>query len=103
MPVSGRELHGVSSGRSNLREHDPEMPPAITSRKVLAEAAGVSTVPLYECFPIKLDLSRATLRRHLDDVLSALRFAEEHVSPAGSSGGRASGMIALHAIYSSLH
>lgn len=69
----------------------------------VAEAAGVSIGSLYQYFPNKLALVEAILRRHLDDVLSALRFADEHTSRIERIEGLVSGMIAAHSIHPSLH
>lgn len=69
----------------------------------VAEAAGVSIGSLYQYFPNKLALVEAILRRHFDDVLSALRFADEHTSRIERIEGLVSGMIAAHSIHPSLH
>jgi AcrR family transcriptional regulator len=69
----------------------------------VAEAAGVSIGSLYQYFPNKLALIEAILRCHFDDVLSALRFADEHTSRIERIEGLVSGMIAAHSPHPSLH
>ena len=69
----------------------------------VAEEAGVSIGSLYQYFPNKLALIEAILRRHFDDVLSALRFADEHTSRIERIEGLVSGMIAAHSVHPSLH
>ena len=69
----------------------------------VAEAAGVSIGSLYQYFPNKLALVEAVLKRHFDDVLSALRSADEHTSRAERIEGLISGMIAAHSTHPSLH
>jgi AcrR family transcriptional regulator len=69
----------------------------------VAEAAGVSIGSLYQYFPNKLALVEAILRRHFDDVLSALRFADEHTSRIERIEALVSGMIAAHSLHPSLH
>jgi AcrR family transcriptional regulator len=69
----------------------------------VADAAGVSIGSLYQYFPNKLALVEAILRRHFDDVLGALRFADEHNSRQVRIEGLISGMIAAHSIHPSLH
>jgi AcrR family transcriptional regulator len=69
----------------------------------VADAAGVSIGSLYQYFPNKVALVEAILRRHLDDVLSALRFADEHTSRVDRIEGLVSGMIAAHSVHPSLH
>jgi AcrR family transcriptional regulator len=69
----------------------------------VAEVAGVSIGSLYQYFPNKLALVEAILRRHFDDVLSALRFADEQTSRIEGIKGLVSGMITAHSIHPSLH
>lgn len=69
----------------------------------VADAAGVSIGSLYQYFPNKLALAEAILRRHFDDVLAALRIADEHTSRGARIEGLISGMIAAHSIHPSLH
>ena len=69
----------------------------------VAEAAGVSIGSLYQYFPNKLALVEAILRRHFDDVLSALRYADEYASRVERIEGLVSGMIAAHSSHPSLY
>jgi AcrR family transcriptional regulator len=69
----------------------------------VADAAGVGIGSLYQYFPNKLALVEAILRRHFDDVLAALRIADEHAIHGARVDGLVSGMIAAHAIHPSLH
>jgi AcrR family transcriptional regulator len=69
----------------------------------VAEVAGVSIGSLYQYFPNKLALVEAILRRHFDDVLSALRFADEQASRIERTKCLVSGMIAAHSNHPSLH
>ncbi|HKN16758.1 MAG TPA: TetR/AcrR family transcriptional regulator [Candidatus Sulfotelmatobacter sp.] len=69
----------------------------------VADAAGVSIGSLYQYFPNKLALVEAILRCHFDDVLGALRIADEHTSRRARIEGLISGMIAAHSIHPSLH
>jgi len=69
----------------------------------VAEVAGVSIGSLYQYFPNKLALVETILRRHFDDVLSALRFANQHASRIERIEGLVSGMITAHSIHPSLH
>ena len=69
----------------------------------VAEVAGVSIGSLYQYFPNKLALVEAILRRHFDDVLSALRFADEQASRIERIKGLVSGMITAHSNHPSLH
>lgn len=69
----------------------------------VAEMAGVSIGSLYQYFPNKLALVETILRRHFDDVLSALRFAIEHTSRIERIEGLVSGMITAHSNHPSLH
>jgi AcrR family transcriptional regulator len=69
----------------------------------VADAAGVSIGSLYQYFPNKLALTEAILRRHFDDVLAALRIADEHTSRGARIEGLVSGMIAAHSVHPSLH
>jgi AcrR family transcriptional regulator len=69
----------------------------------VAEVAGVSIGSLYQYFPNKLALVETILRRHFDEVLSALRFANEHTSRIERIEGLVSGMITAHANHPSLH
>jgi AcrR family transcriptional regulator len=69
----------------------------------VAEMAGVSIGSLYQYFPNKLALVETILRRHFDDVLSALRFANEHTSRNERIECLISGMITAHSIHPSLH
>jgi AcrR family transcriptional regulator len=69
----------------------------------VAEVAGVSIGSLYQYFPNKLALVEAILRRHFDDVLSALRFADEQASRIERIKGLVSGMISAHSNHPSLH
>ena len=58
--------------------------PIVEQRKTIAPVSENACVPA----PIQ-----ASLRRHLDDVLSALRFSDEHVSRAERTEGLVSGRI----------
>ncbi len=69
----------------------------------VAEVAGVSIGSLYQYFPNKLALVEAILRRHFDDVLSALRFADVQASRIERIKGLVSGMITAHSNHPSLH
>jgi AcrR family transcriptional regulator len=73
----------------------------------VAEVAGVSIGSLYQYFPNKLALIEAILRRHFDEVLSALRLPNESASRPIPRTGRierlVSGMITAHSIHPSLH
>jgi AcrR family transcriptional regulator len=69
----------------------------------VAEVAGVSIGSLYQYFPNKLALVEAILRRHFDDVLSALRCADEQTSRVERIKGLVSGMITAHSNHPSLH
>lgn len=69
----------------------------------VAEVAGVSIGSLYQYFPNKLALVEAILRRHFDDVLSALRSPDEQTSRIERIEGLVSGMITAHSAYPSLH
>lgn len=69
----------------------------------VAEMAGVSIGSLYQYFPNKLALVETILRRHFDDVLSALRFTDEQTSRIERIEGLVSGMIAAHSVHPSLH
>ncbi len=69
----------------------------------VAEVAGVSIGSLYQYFPNKVALVETILRRHFDDVLSALRFANEHTSRIERIEGLVSGMITAHSVHPSLH
>ena len=69
----------------------------------VAEVAGVSIGSLYQYFPNKLALVETILRRHFDEVLSALRFANEHTSRMERIEGLVSGMITAHSVHPSLH
>ena len=69
----------------------------------VAEVAGVSIGSLYQYFPNKLALVEAILRRHFDDVLSALRFADEQSSRIERIKVLVSGMITAHSNHPSLH
>jgi AcrR family transcriptional regulator len=69
----------------------------------VADAAGVSIGSLYQYFPNKLALVEAILRRHFDDVLGALRIADEPTSRGARIEGLISGMIAAHSVHPSLH
>ncbi len=69
----------------------------------VAEVAGVSIGSLYQYFPNKLALVEAILRRHFDEVLSALRFADEQTSRMERVKGLVAGMIAAHSNHPSLH
>jgi AcrR family transcriptional regulator len=52
----------------------------LTTNEV-AEVAGVSIGSLYQYFPDKLALIEAVRRRHFDDVLAALRTADDNAKP----------------------
>jgi AcrR family transcriptional regulator len=69
----------------------------------VAEMAGVSIGSLYQYFPNKLALVETILRRHFDDVLSALRLANQHTSRIDRIEGLVSGMITAHSLHPSLH
>ena len=69
----------------------------------VAELAGVSIGSLYQYFPNKLALVETILRRHFNDVLSALRFANERSSRMERIAGLVAGMITAHSIHPSLH
>jgi AcrR family transcriptional regulator len=69
----------------------------------VADTAGVSIGSLYQYFPNKAALVEAILRRHFDDVLTALRKANEHSSRSARIEGLISGVIAAHSIHPSLH
>lgn len=69
----------------------------------VAEVAGVSIGSLYQYFPNKLALVEAILRRHFDDVLSALRAPDAPVSRMERIEGLVSGMITAHSNHPSLH
>lgn len=69
----------------------------------VAEVAGVSIGSLYQYFPNKLALIEAILRRHFDEVLSALRFTDEQTSRVERIERLVSGMIAAHSTHPSLH
>src|SRR5579872_2307562 len=69
----------------------------------VADIAGVSIGSLYQYFPNKAALVEAILRRHFDDVLTALRKANEHSSRSARIEGLISGVIAAHSIHPSLH
>jgi len=69
----------------------------------VAEVAGVSIGSLYQYFPNKLALVEAILRRHFDDVLSALRFPDIPASRTERIEGLVSGMITAHSNHPSLH
>ena len=69
----------------------------------VAEMAGVSIGSLYQYFPNKLALIETILRRHFDDVLSALRFADKQTSRIERIECLVSGMIAAHSNHPSLH
>jgi AcrR family transcriptional regulator len=69
----------------------------------VAEVAGVSIGSLYQYFPNKLALVEAILRRHFDDVLSALRIPDVPASRMECIEGLVSGMITAHSIHPSLH
>jgi AcrR family transcriptional regulator len=69
----------------------------------VADAAGVSIGSLYQYFPDKLALVEAILRRHFDDVLAALRTADEDTTRAARIERLVSGMIAAHSVHPSLH
>jgi AcrR family transcriptional regulator len=69
----------------------------------VADVAGVSIGSLYQYFPNKLALVETIQRRHFDDVLSALRRADEQTSRTKRIEGLVSGMITAHSIHPSLH
>jgi AcrR family transcriptional regulator len=69
----------------------------------VADTAGVSIGSLYQYFPNKAALVEAILRRHFEDVLTALRKANEHSSRSARIEGLISGVIAAHSIHPSLH
>jgi AcrR family transcriptional regulator len=68
----------------------------LTTNEV-AEVAGVSIGSLYQYFPDKLSLIEAVRRRHFDDVLKALRAADDGAKPLVQRiEGVVQGMIGLH-------
>jgi AcrR family transcriptional regulator len=69
----------------------------------VAEVAGVSIGSLYQYFPNKLALIEALQQRHFDEVLSALRCADEQISRMKRVESLVSGMIAAHSVHPSLH
>jgi AcrR family transcriptional regulator len=69
----------------------------------VAEVAGVSIGSLYQYFPNKLALVETILRRHFDEVLSALRFTDEQTSRIERIKSLISGMITAHSVHPSLH
>jgi AcrR family transcriptional regulator len=69
----------------------------------VAEAAGVSIGSLYQYFPNKLALVQA-VRRHFEDVLTALRAADDASKPpAQRIEAVVEGMIGLHSHNPAVH
>lgn len=69
----------------------------------VAEVAGVSIGSLYQYFPNKLALVEAILRRHFDEVRSALRCSDEPTSRMERIERLVSGMITAHSTHPALH
>lgn len=69
----------------------------------VAEVAGVSIGSLYQYFPNKHALIEAILRRHFDEVLSALRSADEPAARMERIERLVSGLITAHSNHPSLH
>ena len=69
-----------------------------------AEVAGVSIGSLYQYFPNKLALIEAVRRRHFQDLLTALRAANDKSKPrAQRIEGVVAGMIRAHARDPAVH
>ena len=70
----------------------------------VAEAAGVSIGSLYQYFPNKLALVEAVRSRHFQDVLTALRAADDPgKSPAQRIEAVVEGMISVHSRNPAVH
>jgi AcrR family transcriptional regulator len=70
----------------------------------VAERAGASIGSLYQYFPNKYALIEAVRRRHFDEVLAALRAAQDSKLPrARRIAAFADGMIAVHERFPALH